>query len=147
MSTDFQIAAPQDVPTMELSSMRAAFEEVSPDPNAAPTVNPGFSASMSFQAAANFQPALAPEPAPEDVHVEAQVNPDLMQGIENTTYALANAQLSGGSWLTDSMNVAMTAMDNVSGIKQTIQPAPAIEADFAPQAQYTQTLTMNAPSI
>ncbi|PJF38804.1 MAG: hypothetical protein CUN55_16225 [Phototrophicales bacterium] len=133
-----------------LSSMSNRFNDAAANIDAAP-VEPGFSASTSFQAAANFQPSLAPEPAPEDIHIEADTDArfgeDLLCRAENATYALANIQLSGGSWLTDTMNVALTAMQNTPSVQQTIQPGPVIEASLEPQTQYTQQLKMNPLSM
>lgn len=80
------------------------------------------SIGYSFQAAATFEPAMAPEPAPPTVYVN--YNPDLIRGCENATYALQNLQLSGGSLLTDCLNMACTSMDHVAEIGQPIAPAP-----------------------
>lgn len=129
MSTDFQIAAPSDL-SFERIVPTVSFNNVAPD------------VAME-QMGLGMQAQLDRVMNPDN---PIEVNPELMQGVEDASYALQMAQLSGGSLLTDCLNTACTAMSNVGGVKQDIQPQQQVVTRPAPE-ELQRIWTLPSPNM
>lgn len=135
-------------PTPEFNDAAQAMVMDAPQAQMANNVNTAPNLGANFQMATTLDVA-----APEAIQdygpqtVEVTVNPELMQGFENASYALQTAQLASGSWLTDSLNMACDAASKAMITNPEVEVNPVVKVAQVEEVQSTWTQPTLTPGM